>query len=195
MSTILHALALIAVLAVPRVCAQTGYQAPNLKLELFGGFSTAPMEPGRANGEGLSRVRLNGWTASVTSYQVFRRWGLTAEVSGHSRNKDGLDVSTQTFLFGGTYRSFERKRFALTGRILAGVNRWDPASIPPGGYLTQNSFTFAFGQSVDIKLAEQFAIRVQPGLAFIRRTEAGGDRKLTLMTPLSVGVAFKFGKR
>lgn len=109
--------------------------------------------------------------------------------------RDGLDVSSQTFLFGGTYRSFERRRLALTGRILAGVNRWDPVLIPVNGYGTQNSFTFSFGQSIDIKVSEKFAIRAQPDIALVRRMQPSGDRKLTLVTPLSFGVVFKFGNR
>lgn len=193
MSTILRCL--LAVLAIAPAFAQTPYQAPNLKTELFGGFSTLSMEPGRANGKGLDGVRLNGWTVSATTYQFFRRWGLTAELSGQSRDKNGLDVSTQTYLFGGTYRSFERKKLALTGRILAGTNRWDPSLFPAGGYGKQNSFTFSFGQSIDVKVSERVAFRIQPGLAFVRRAQPGGGHRLMLVTPLSFGLAFKFGNR
>ena len=194
MSTTIRVWTLLLATTIPPVCAQS-YQAPNLKTELFAGFSNMPLEPGRANGKGLGRVSLTGWTGSVTGYQIFRRWGLTAEFGGHSRDKDGLDVSSQTYLFGGTFRSLERKKLALTGRILAGVNRWDPATNPPGGYPRQNSFTFAFGQSVDIKFSEKVALRVQPDLALIRRLQSDGGRKLVLATPFSAGVVFKFGDR
>ncbi|MBY0507291.1 MAG: hypothetical protein K2X03_25475 [Bryobacteraceae bacterium] len=193
MSTILRQA--LALLAIAPAFAQTSYRAPNLKTEVFGGFSTTAMEPGRAGGKGLERVRLNGWTVSATTYQFFRRWGLTTELSGHSRDKLGLDVSTQTYLFGGTYRSFERKKLALTGRILAGTNRWDPSVFPAGGYRKQNSFTFSFGQSIDVKLSERVAFRIQPDLAFVRRAQSDGGHRLTLVTPLSFGLAVKFGRR
>ena len=76
----------------------------------------------------------------------------------------------KTELFSGTYRGFERNRFAITGRILAGVKRWHLKAGPNGTYPTQNSSAFTFGQSIR-------------------------DSKITLAMPLSVGVVYKFGNR
>jgi hypothetical protein len=186
---------LVVAFSLTPLAAQSSYQAPNLRNEAFAGFATTLLRPGRANGDGLDRVRVNGWTASITTYQFFRRWGLAAEFSGQSRDRDGLDVSSQSYLFGGTYRSFERRRFALTGRILAGVNRWDPAALTQNAYRRQNGFTFAFGQSIDIKLSENFALRVQPDLALVRRRAPDGAKHFSLATPFSLGAVFKFGGR
>ncbi len=182
-------------LPIAPLAAQSVYQAPHLKTEVFGGFSTAPVSPGRADGKALDGVRLNGWAASITSYHFFRRWGLAAELAGQSRNREGLDVSTQSFLFGGTYRSFEKRRFALTGRILAGAGRWNPTVLPPNVYQAQSHFTFGFGQSIDIKITERLAIRIQPDLAFVRRAAPEGETKFDLTTPLSFGAVLKFGSR
>lgn len=174
---------------------QSGYQSPELKTELFGGFSTVSMRPGYWNGEGLSRARLNGVTFTATSYHIFSRWGLTAEVAAGWRDKDALEVSRQSYLFGGTFRAVQRRKFALTGRILAGVDRWDPKRLAVGGYPAQNSFLFGFGQAIDFKMSENLAIRVQPDLQVVRRRDSSGDARMSLNTPLSVGLVFKFGKR
>lgn len=174
---------------------QSGYKSPELKTELFGGFSTVSMRPGQLNGEGLGRARLNGLTFTATSYHIFSRWGLTAEVTAGARDKDALEVSRQSYLFGGTFRAVQRRKFALTGRILAGVDRWDPKRLPVGGYPAQNSFVFGFGQAIDLKMSENLAIRVQPDLQVVRRKDNNGDTRMSLNTPLSVGLVFKFGKR
>lgn len=174
---------------------QSGYQSPELRTELFGGFSTVSVRPGKLNGEGLSRARLHGLTFTATSYHVFSRWGLTAEVTAGARDQDALEVSRQSYLFGGTFRAVQRRKLALTGRILAGVDRWDPKRLPPGGYPGQNSFVFGFGQAIDLKMSENLAIRVQPDLQFVRRKDSGGDTRMSLNTPLSVGLVLKFGKR
>lgn len=187
-------LALIFLAALP-LAAQNRYQSPYLKAELFAGFSSALMEPGYANGDGLDRARLNGAAVSFTTYQFFRRWGLTAEFNTQARDRDGLDATAQRFLFGGTFRSVDRKRFAVTGRILAGVNRWSPTTGPAGIYREQNSFTFGLSPAIDIKLTENVAIRTQPGFEFVRRERLNSDRGFSLVTPLSVGVVFKFGNR
>ena len=73
MSTTRRNFSIITSVAISPVFAQSAYYAAHLKTELSGGFSTTVMEPGRAPGKGLDRVRLNGWTAAVTSYQFFRR--------------------------------------------------------------------------------------------------------------------------
>ncbi len=174
---------------------QSGYQSPELKTELFGGFSTVSVRPGQLNGEGLSRARLNGVAFTATSYHIFSRWGLTAEVTAGARDQDAMEVSLQSYLFGGTFRAVQRRRIALTGRILAGVDRWDPKRLPMGGYPAQNSFVFGFGQAIDLKLTENLAIRVQPDLQVVRRKDSSGDTRMSLNTPLSVGLVFKLGKR
>lgn len=174
---------------------QSNYQPDSFRAEVFGGFSTRSMEPGRVDGTGLDKVRLNGWTASFTSYEVFRRWGLIAEFSDTRREKGVVDATSQLILFGGTFRSIERRRFALTGRIMAGTHRWSASSLPSGGFPAGNGFAFQFGQSIDVKLNERMAVRVQPGVALLRRKQVSGDSKLNVVTPLSVGLVFRFGKR
>lgn len=136
------------------------YEPPNLKTVLFGGHSSVSIKPGT----NLDRVSRNGWTASITNYSYFQRWGLTAEFGGNS--DDG--TRHRTFLFGGTYRALQRKRFALTGRILAGGTTWDPKAPTSASYRSQTAFTFGFGQTIDVKFSERFALRVQPDLRFVR---------------------------
>lgn len=195
--------------------AQTGaYQPPNLRTEIFGGFSLAPISPGRAADKNLDRVTLGGWSASATTYQFFPRWGLTAEFSGNygtpsianrvpGTNNFELDARQHTALFGGTYRALQRRRFALTGRIRAGVTRWEPKSdtaaaaallISNGIFPKQNAFTFAFGQSIDVKLSEELAVRIQPDLRFVRMRENDNSRRLLLQQSFSFGLVYKFGK-
>lgn len=174
--------------AVDRAQAQTpGYEPPNLKTVLFGGYSSVSIKPGKD----LNRLSLNGWTASVTSYQFFRRWGLTAEFGANG--EDG--TNQHSYLFGGTYRALQRKRFALTGRILAGGTRWDPNAPTTGAYRQQTAFTFGFGQAIDFKFSENLALRVQPDFRFARFEEPGGDSRISLVRPISVGLVYQFGQR
>jgi len=91
-------------------------------------------------------------------------------------------------LFGGTYRALRRPRFALTGRIVAGLTDWN--RVP-----TQTAFTFGFAQSIDWKFNENWALRAQPGFRFLRLEDPGGGRRTVLATPLAIGVVYKFGNR
>lgn len=178
---------LLAVTAGRAAAQAPAYEPPNLKTVLFGGFSRVSIKPGSA----LDRLALNGWTASIADYRVFQRWGLTAEFSGASN--DG--TSQHTYMGGGTFRSVQRKRFALTGRILAGTTRWDPKAPAANAYRTQTAFTFSFGQAIDWKLSENAAIRVQPDLRFVRFQEPGGSSRFSLVNPISVGLVYQFGRR
>ncbi len=177
------------------------------KGEIHAGFSTARIQPGRANDDGLSRVRLAGFNFSATTYQFFRRWGLTAEFARHSGSptiENGtsfpIDATQSTFLFGGTLRTVNRRRLALTGRILAGGTRWEPTT-PLAGlaaaniYPAQTAFTFGFGQSVDLKFSESLAFRLQPTLQLVRLRDAADTRRTVLDTPLTFGLVYKFGRR
>lgn len=180
--------ALLVLAAANQAEAQTpAYEPPHLKTVIFGGYSAVSATPGR----NLDRVTLNGWTASIASYQFFRRWGLTAEFGA-----EGTDAFRQrSYLFGGTYRALQRRRFALTGRILAGGTRWDPKAAASGVHPGQTAFTFGFGQAIDFKFSESFAVRVQPDLRFARFEEPGGSHRLTLVRPISVGLVYQFGRR
>ena len=211
----------LAIALVGGVAAQaqsSDYSPPNRKTEVFGGFSTVGLKPGHVDEQDYSRIRLNGWTASYTTYQFFRRWGLTAEFSGNygtptidpppagSVPSFALRSRNHTYLFGGTYRSFERRRLALTGRILAGATHWSPAAVEvaspspallaaTGVFEPQTAFTFGFGQSIDWKLSEAVAVRVQPDLRFVRIKDVGGDHRINLQLPFSIGLVYKFGDR
>jgi hypothetical protein len=79
----------------------------------------------------------------------------------------------------------ERPRFSPTGRVLAGRNRWEPSRLPTGAYGVQSGFAFGFGQSIDLKLSELIAFRVQPDLYFARRKPATGESKSILVNPIS----------
>jgi hypothetical protein len=177
------------------------------KTELHAGFSTLSFRPGRANGENLSRERLNGFALSATSYQFFRRWGLTAEFGRHTGSPEiesgvrfPLTATQSTYLFGGTLRARNGRRLAITGRILAGATRWEPSAsgvdlAARGVFPTQNAFTFGFGQSVDLKFNENLAFRFQPTLQFVRLRDATDQRRTVLNTPLTFGLVFRFGER
>lgn len=179
---------LLVLWAAGRARAQSpAYEPPNLKTVLFGGYSSVSIKPGSK----LDHVSLNGWAASVTDYSLFRRWGLTAEFGG--AGKDG--TSQTTYLLGGTFRGLQRRRFALTGRVLAGATRWELDAPGAGAFRTQTAFTFGFGQAIDFKFSENLALRVQPDLRFARFQDPTGERKTSFVRPFSVGLAYQFGKR
>jgi hypothetical protein len=146
------------------------YVPTDFKAELFGGYANLRAE----------KQAQHGWTATYTDYSLFRRWGLTAEVS--------QETDTRAYLFGGTFRSIRRPRFALTGRIVAGLTDWN--RLPQ-----QTAFTFGFAQSIDWKLNEHWALRVQPGFRFLRLDDPAGGRRTVLATPLALGLVYKFGHR
>lgn len=175
--------------AMDRAQAQAppAYEPPNLKTVLFGGFSSVSIKPGSKQ----DRVSLNGWAASVTDYHIFRRWGLTAEFGGGG--KDG--TSQLTYLFGGTFRALQRKRFALTGRILAGATRWEPEAPVIGAFRLQTAFTVGFGQAIDLKFSENLALRVQPDIHFVRFADPNGSTKTSFVRPFSIGLVYQFGRR
>jgi hypothetical protein len=149
---------------------------PQKNVEVFAGYSLVNFKPGRD----LDRTNHQGFAASFTSYQIFPRWGLTAEFDTNSEQN--------SYLFGGTYRSFRRKHFALTGRILAGATRWQPTP-------EQTAFAFGFGQAIDIKYNESLSLRLQPDLRFVRLKAANGTSRLSLVRPFSIGLVYQFGKR
>lgn len=95
-----------------------------------------------------------------------------------------------SFLAAPTYRVLQRKRFALTGRILAGVTTWDPKAPTSASYRSQTALTFGFGQAIDVKFSERFALRVQPDLRFVRFQNPTGSSRLSLVRPIAVGFVY-----
>ena len=160
------------------------YEPPNLKTVLFGGYSSVSIKPGT----NLGRLSLNGWAVSVINYQFFSRWGLTAEFGGNGNRH-------RSYLFGGTFRSLQRKWFGLTARILAGGTTWDPKAPQSGAYREQTALTFGFGQSIDFKFSENVALRVQPDFRFVRFADPNGASKTSLVRPISAGFVYQFGRR
>jgi hypothetical protein len=173
--------------AIAAAAQQPATAPPEWKGELFGGYSSVNAPAGPTS----DRATQHGWTASFTSYSVFRRWGLTAEFGG--TRKDG--GSQQSYLFGGTYRGLARRRFALTGRVLAGVTRAHPPSGATNAFPRQSAFSFGFGQSIDWRFSRRFALRVQPDLRWVRFKDTEGSSRMSLVRPLSVGLVYQFGKR
>ena len=167
--------------------ARPSFEPSNLKNVLFAGYSSVNLKPGN----NLDRLSLHGWTASITNYQFFSQWGLAAEFGGSG--KDG--TSQMTYLFGGAFRSLQRKRFALTGRILAGTTRWEPATPATAAFRTQTALTFGFGQGIDLKFSEHLALRVQPDIRFVRFKDPNGSTRTSFVRPFSVGLVYQFGQR
>lgn len=167
--------------------AAPAYAPAQWKAEIFGGYSRVSVRPGRD----LDRRSLQGWAFAFTDYQFFSRWGLAVEVGG---NRDDR-ARHYSYLVGGTYRGLQRKRIALTGRILAGVTRWNPRELTADAYRQQTAFTFGFGQSIDFKFSGNLALRVQPDLRFVRFKQPGGSAGLSLLTPISAGLVYQFGRR
>lgn len=186
---------LLALLTLSTLLAQPAYTPPHLKTEAFAGFATAYLTPGRLNNQSLDRLRLNGYAVGLTSFEWFERWGLTAEFAQRTGSREGIAADTNTMLFGGAYRALTRRRFSLTGRIVAGAEQWRPTQSGNGLYRSQTSFAFGFGQSIDLKFNENVALRLRPELLLVRRERLDGTRGLELVNPFSVGLVLKFGRR
>jgi opacity protein-like surface antigen len=189
-------LALLTIFSLP-LMASAQEVAP--KAEIFGGYSLLRVSP---DVEGVDSISANGFNLSVSA-NITRNFGIVGEFGRVSKSESfGEDLDTlnakasvQTYLFG--------PRFAVrTGKAepffhgLVGVARGslevsepdDPEDTESG---TGYAFAYVLGGGVDVKVRDNFAIRVAQ-LDFVQaRVQGEGINAFRFST----GVVFRLGNR
>ncbi len=166
--------------------------AQDYRVELFGGY---------VNQRGDGEVKRDGWIASETVY--IRPWiGVTAEFAGLYASNEGrfnaatpvvLDDDQQSYLFGPRFKLFTRGAFTVSGHGLLGVGHRERSFVYFEGdasrftKLTDYDLAGAAGLTVDVRITDRLAWRIQPDWFFY----GSPDRKNSLR--LGTGLVFRFG--
>lgn len=198
---------ILLVWCVPSVAAQ---EVP--KAEVAAGYAFASFE----TGNGLKRLSLNGWNASVTGNA--NRWlGFTGEFSGHYGSQSSVGRQAYSFLFGPRFSYRENERVTPFVHFLFGATRAhrgaSPGVPPPAPVIpaqTETAFSMAFGGGLDVRATKAVAFRVvQADYLLTRFDEATGLVCIQSVIPpcpttqagtqhnfrFSAGIVFRFGVR
>lgn len=172
------------------------------KAELFGGYSYLRVQPD----DGIDGIGASGFTASLAG-NLTRSIGLVAEFSRHSKsdsinlsdllNQPGLGtfkarVRATTFLFGPrfTLRTGNLEPFAHA--LFGSANgRVEASGVGLSERESGTAFTFALGGGLDLKVHDNFAIRL--GQVDYLRTKAS-DLGLNSVR-YSAGIVIRMGTR
>ena len=175
-------------------------------VEIFGGFSYAHLDSGvdmsSGSGGGImsrslimtsgafgnSHVNLNGWNASTTTY-LARRFGMTADFSGHYGSPGGIATPTHSYLFGPQVR-LHSGRFAPFARTLFGLTH-TKATSGGGELFHQQTFAMTAGGGFDWRVSPRMAVRVMQAEFLL--TRFGGNSQHNFR--YSTGVVFRFGNK
>lgn len=193
----LSLLALLTVLSLP-LMASAQEEAP--KAEIFGGYSFLRVSPG----EGLDSVTGHGFSLSVAG-NITRNFGIVGEFSRYSKsdflgdifndsdlNQIDVNASVITYLFGPRFTARAGKAEPFFHALIGAARGSAESSTigapePVSGY----AFTYALGGGLDVKVNNNFAIRVAQ-LDFLQaRVEDQGVNNLRY----SVGVVIRLGAR
>jgi hypothetical protein len=182
--------------------SQTALAQEAPRAELFGGYSYLRVRPG----DGIDSIGAHGFTASIAG-NVTRNFGLVAEFSRHSKSESinfsdllnqpglgtfGARVRAHTYLFGPrvTLRTGNLEPFAhaLFG---AANGRAEASGIGLAERESGTAFTYALGGGLDLKVHDNFAIRL--GQLDYLRTRVSGEGLNS--TRYSVGIVIRMGSR
>ncbi len=172
------------------------------KAELFGGYSYLRVHPG----EGGDNIGAHGFNTSLAG-NVTRNFGLVAEFSRFSKsesfnigdliNQPGLGTAgakarVSTYLFGPrfTLRTGSAEPFvhALFGGARGSL---EASAAGLSQKISDDSFAYAIGAGLDIKVHDNFAIRL--GQVDYLRTKIADERLNNLR--YSVGFVIRLGNR
>ncbi len=172
------------------------------KAELFGGYSYLRARPG----EGIDSVGAHGFNTSLAG-NVTRNIGLVAEFSrfaktetfnlGDLLNQPGLGtagakIRTSTYLFGPRFTLRTGSAEPFVHVLLGGTRGSFEASVAGlSQKFSDNEFAVAVGGGLDVKVHDNFAIRV--GQLDYLRTNLAGEGLNNLR--YSVGVVIRLGNR
>jgi hypothetical protein len=171
------------------------------KYDIYFGYAYLRMRPGHF----LQHANEYGWNAGATRY-FNPKLGLTLDLRGYYKsvyvgnNPYGLFqpfVSNYSVMVGPQYYVRQRKNYAVSGQVLAGVTRnlfsANSAGLPGtfvGLYPNATRFTAAAAIPVDINLGPGLAFRIAPDYDL---TTWGGDIQHNL--GFMLGLNYRFGRQ
>src|SRR5262245_461208 len=193
----LSLLTLLLVLCLP-LAASAQEEAP--KVEMFGGYSYLRINPG----EGADGVSSHGFNTSLAG-NITRNIGLVGEFSRFTKSISLSDVISDpifgtaeararvsTFMFGPRFTLRGGNAEPFVHALFGGAHgRFRASAAGVSEEASGVAFAYALGGGLDIKLHDNFAIRVAQ-LDYIQARIAGeGLNNLRY----SAGVVIRFGKR
>ena len=171
------------------------------KYDIYFGYAYLRIRPGHF----LQHANENGWNAGITRY-FNPKLGITADLRGYYKsvyvgnNPYALFqpfISNYSVMVGPQYFVRQRRNYAVSGQVLAGVtynlfyadSAGHPGSLV-GLYPNQTRFTAAAAVPVDINLGPGLAFRIAPTYDL---TTWGGDVQHNLGFTLALN--YRFGRQ
>jgi hypothetical protein len=171
------------------------------RYDIYFGYTYLRIRPGH----NLQHANEYGWNAGITRY-FNPKLGITADLRGYYKsvyvgnNPYALFqpfISNYSVMVGPQYSLRQRKNYAVSGVVLAGVTRnlfyGNSAGFPGtlvGLYPNATRFTAAAAVPVDINLGPGLAFRIAPDYDL---TTWGGDLQHNL--GFTLGLNYRFGRQ
>jgi hypothetical protein len=171
------------------------------RYDIYFGYTYLRIRPGH----NLQHANEYGWNAGITRY-FNSKLGVTADLRGYYKsvyvgnNPYSLFqpfISNYSVMVGPQYSLRQRKNYAVSGVVLAGVTRnlfyGNSAGFPGtlvGLYPNATRFTAAAAVPVDINLGPGLAFRISPDYDL---TTWGGDIQHNL--GFTLGLNYRFGRQ
>jgi opacity protein-like surface antigen len=165
-------------LLVAAMFATPGLAADAPRADVSAGYSYLDSEIGG----------FNGWQASL-GWNLWGRLGLVADVSGHYRSEQGVDLDDLAFMGG--------LRFALHGRSVTPFAYGLAGGVRASGSVSvfevtisesSTELAWAVGGGLDLRLSERWALRAQADYLRIEAEPAEGNPRA------GVGVVYRIGR-
>ena len=166
------------------------------KVEIFGGYSYLLADTGaividRNSAHGFNTSLAGNITKHIGIVGEFSRFTVSDSFTQSVLGRVNVDSSVVTYLFGPRITPHRGKVEPFVHALLGGARENDKLSGGSVNELMENAFAFALGGGLDIKVNDNFAIRVA-------QVDYLGD-KLREATAnnfrYSVGVVIRLGKR
>jgi opacity protein-like surface antigen len=134
-------------------CFTVAQDQDNSKANIFIGYQYTHV----ALGHDINGFNLNGWNASLSGY--FNEYlGISTDLSGGYGSPSGVSTSTYTYLFGPIVRFPNSSKMTPFGHVLLGGAHLNASGFGLSG--SDNSFSWAMGGGVDVKVSPRFAVRL-----------------------------------
>ena len=166
------------------------------KAEIFGGYSYLRTDAGAIV---INSVSAHGFNTSLAG-NITKHIGIVGEFSRFTAStgfavsvlgRINVDSNVVTYLFGPRITPYRGKVEPFVHALFGGARENDKFSAGFGGELTENAFAFALGGGLDIKVNDNFAIRVAQVDYLGDKLGEGSANNFRY----SVGVVIRLGKR
>jgi opacity protein-like surface antigen len=166
------------------------------KVEIFGGYSYVRTD----SSDGFDSINAHGFNASLAG-NITKHIGLVSEFSRLTFSQSvtapivgeiTIDASVLTYLFGPRFTFYRGKAEPFVHALLGGARGNAKASVlGVSESATENAFAYALGGGLDVKVHDNFAIRVAQVDYLAERLggETGNNFRY------SAGVVIRLGKR